>query len=165
MNNFENDFENDKNILNTQIKEWISYDENTQKKILIEDELLNKCFDFLYDENYYLQKIYFTKLQNAIEKLDINIEFCETKEQFDLWDYLKIMTTSAITSENGFGSIKILVKDKNTNTYIGLLQLTYDLFSLKERDKHIGWNNDDKKMKINDISKISYLVNIATCIG
>ncbi len=158
-------FEIDKNNLKEEVKKWFSYDNDSKKKILIEDELKNKCNNFLHDETYYLNKIYFTKELNAIEKLNINIEFCETNEQNDLWNYLKIMTTSAITSESGFGSIKILVKDDTTNTYIGLLQLTYDLYSLETRDTYIGWNDKNKKRKINDISKISYLVNIATCIG
>ncbi len=158
-------FEFDKNNLKEDLKEWFSYDINTRKKLLIEDELKNKCNDFLYDEEYYLNKIYFSKEINAVQKLNISIQFCETNEENDLWDYLKIMTTSALTSESGFGSIKILVKDNNTNTYIGLLQLTYDLYSLEERDKYIGWNDENKKIKINNISKTSYLVNIATCIG
>ncbi len=158
-------FEIDKNNLKEELKKWFSYDINTQKELLIDDELKNKCNDFLYDEIYYLNKIYFSKDKNAIEKLNISIHFCETKEDNDLWNYLKIMTISAITSESGFGSIKMLVKDYNTNTCIGLLQLTYDLFSLETRDTYIGWNDENKKMKINNISKISYLVNISTCIG
>ena len=80
------------------------------------------------------------------------------------------MSSSAVTGDDSFGCIKIMIKDKNTNKYIGILEIGNDIYSCGERDKFIGWTKDNKneKVKINDEiskSRISYIINITCCIG
>ncbi len=159
------DFEREKEELCEEIEGWLALDDETREKLLVKDELEMKSDAFLHDKEYYMKKIYFSKDFDAVEKMDISVQFCETKEETDLWNYLKIMTTSAMTSEDGWGSIKILVKENTTGTYIGLLQLTYDVYSMSDRDQYIGWTDENKKATVNDHTMIKYLVNISTCIG
>ena len=160
-----NNFEREKEELREEIEAWFALDDETQEKLLVKDELEMKSDAFLHEREYYMKKIYFSKDFDAVEKMDISIQFCETEEENDLWNYLKIMTMSALTSERGWGSIKILVKENTTGTYIGLLQLTYDVYSMSDRDQYIGWTDENKKATVNDQTMIKYLVNISTCIG
>jgi hypothetical protein len=159
------DFDKAKEELRAEIEEWLSLDEETQETLRVKDELEMKSDKFIHEKEYYMKKIYFSKDYDAVDKMDISVQFCETEEERDLWDYLKIMTMSVLTSEDGIGSMKILVKENTTGTYIGLLQLTYDIFSMHDRDQYIGWTTANKKATAGGHTMNKYLINIATCIG
>jgi hypothetical protein len=69
------------------------------------------------------------------------------------------MTSSHTISKNNIRIIKILLKDLNTNKYLGIIELSGDFYNLGDRDKYIGWDKEIKK------NNIKYIVCLSTCIG
>lgn len=159
------------NKLRNKILEFINIPQNQKEKTLIKKELEQKELNFLHSKDFYRNKIYFSKEPNCIDYLDLEIVFCNgNKELLDIWNYFKIMTTSAITNDKNFGSIKYMLKDKITNTYLGVVELSNDIYSCGPRDKYIGWTSEIKKKKItilNNLKKslISFMINITCCVG
>jgi hypothetical protein len=51
------------------------------------------------------------------------------------------------------------LKDRNTNKYLGVLELSSDFYSLSDREEYIGWNNIVKK------NNLKYILCISTCVG
>lgn len=172
MNNLEEiEYNNDYKILKNQIQKFIDIPENKKYKLLIKKELEQKEKKFNHPKEYYRNQIYFSKKSDCLEYLDLQIVFCnDNRDLSELWNYFKIMTSSAFTGEQTFGSIKYMIKDKNTNTYLGIVQLSNDIYSCAPRDDYIGWNPQLKKKKvkiINNLEKslISFITNITCCIG
>lgn len=151
------------------LDDFICLDEKHKLKVLYETEIEHKKDNFLFDNDYYKNKIYNYWNDTIVDDLDIDIELCETREQRDLWNYLKVVTTSAHTNEQSVKEFKILVKDKKTNKYLGLICLSPDIWGLDARDKYIGWThmNKSERIEIDGVEKprISYLVNISCCVG
>ena len=162
---------NEKKLLNNKIKNWFSLSEFAKKKELLKDELLNKEDLFLQNKEYYRKLIFFSKSENILDEINLEIVFCNgDKYLTDIWKYFKVMSSSAITGDDGFGSIKIMIKDKISEKYLGILEISNDIYSCNCRDQYIGWKKSDKKelvfIKENiHKSKISYLINITCCIG
>ena len=162
---------NDSIELRNKITNFLELDKSKQKKILIKDELKKKEPLFLKDKKYYRDLIFFSKSENVLDEIDLEIVFCNgNTELIDIWKYFKVMSSSANTSDDSFGCIKIMLKDKNTNKYLGILELGCDIYSCSVRDEYIGWTNNNKKEKINitnSITKdrITFIVNITCCIG
>lgn len=172
MNNLEEiEYNNHYKILKNQIQKFIDIPENKKYKLLIKKELEQKEKKFNHPKEYYRNQIYFSKKSDCLEYLDLEIVFCNgNRDLSELWNYFKIMTSSAFTGEQTFGSIKYMIKDKNTNTYLGIVQLSNDIYSCAPRDDYIGWNPQLKKKKvkiINNLEKslISFITNITCCIG
>jgi hypothetical protein len=165
------EFNNEKNILINKIDEWLNLTEDKKEKNLIKNELEIKEENFLENKEYYKNLIFFSKSENVLNEIDLEIIFCNGDNKLiDIWRYFKVMSSSAVTGDDSFGCIKIMIKDKNTNKYIGILEIGNDIYSCGERDKFIGWTKDNKneKVKINDEiskSRISYIINITCCIG
>jgi len=164
---YKNSFNNIKNKINT----FFNKSNSQRQKILKEKELIQKQNKFFHNNEYYINKIYFSKEKNCLDSLDLEIIFCDgDKELHELWNYFKVMTSSAITSDKCFGSIKYMIKDKITNKYLGIVELSNDIYSCGPRDKFIGWTPKIKKKKVNIInnlekSLISFIINISCCIG
>ena len=162
---------NEKKNLVNEINEWLYMTEFKKKKNLIIDELNKKNNLFLYEKEYYRNLIFFTKSENVLDEIDLEIIFCNgNKELTDIWKYFKIMSSSAVTGDSGFGCIKIMIKDKNSQKYLGILEISNDIYSCQCRDDFIGWNSSNKKDIVNinenlQKSRISYIINITCCIG
>ena len=150
-------YKNDYNILDKLISDWYIKSDKEKKDINIKEDLSK--FKYKYDKEYYKNKIFYSLSENVIEQLDLCIEFCEESEELnDLWDYLQFMTSSHTISKNTIRIIKILLKDRNTNKYLGVLELSSDFYSLSDREEHIGWNNIVKKNNLNIGKLLSVLV-------
>lgn len=93
--------------------------------------------------------------------MKVELEFVETPEQHDLWETFRVKTSSVMTRRNPGRNIRILVKEKTTQKYLGILSLASDLSSYTSRDTYIGWNATDKY----DKKRLNYVVNIACCVG
>jgi len=162
---------NEKKKLINEINEWLLMSEFKKEKKLLSDELNKKEDLFLYEKDYYRNLIFFSKSENVLDEIDLEIVFCNgIKELTDIWKYFKVMSSSAVTGDSGFGCIKIMIKDKNTNKYLGILEISNDIYSCQCRDDYIGWNSLNKKdiIIINENlqkSRISYIINITCCIG
>lgn len=163
---------NDKYFLRKELNEWLSLDENKKLKLSIKKELEKKIPLFKKNKEYYRDLIFYSKSENVVEELDLEIIFCNNNtELIDIWKYFKVMSSSAITSDDGFGYLKMMLKDKVTNKYLGILEISCDIISCLERDNYIGWNRNNKseriKIDLDDKTKprSSFLVNITCCIG
>jgi hypothetical protein len=102
--------------------------------------------------------------EEIIKNLDIDMELVETKEQENIWEYVKTYVSS-FSGKIAFRQLKYLVKDKTTNKIIGIVSLSSDAFAVNQRDDYIGWSKQDKESKINNQSKINYLMNLTTVVG
>lgn len=156
--------------IKSDLADFYKLNEKQKKKFLMDEEVKMKKHKFLHPIEYYRDKVFFSYEKNVIDELDLDIEFCETTEQRDLWNYLKIVTTSAHTSDHTLKEFKMLLKDKKINKYLGLLNLSPDIYGYESRDKFIGWTHENKSERIiisgdKTQPRISFIVNIQCCVG
>jgi hypothetical protein len=145
------------------LAEKVNTDKDYVNKINKRLELFNTTF--IYDCDHYKNLVFNDIGDNTINNLDIEIEFVETNVQKDLWKFFKI-NTSSIRTRNGPGrNISMLVKDRKTDKYLGLLKISSDSISIKSREDYIGWTNREMQGKNNGVKKLNYLVNVRCCVG
>ena len=178
MNKYSNEFlteiqyKSDKQNLINEIYEWNKTTDFKKEKVLIENELEKKQNLFLHKKEYYRNLIFFSKSENILDEIDLEIIFCNgNKELIDIWKYFKIMTSSAVTGDSSFGCIKIMIKDKISQKYLGILEIGNDIYTCKPRDNFIGWTSENKNQKVKiDIddkikARLAFIINITCCIG
>ena len=126
-----------------------------------EDNIINDhrdVYEPLFNDKYYVDSIYNTY---DINKFEPEIVFCEDNiELNDLWLVYRLKVSSCKFSKQPGINIKILVRDKFTKKYIGIISLSSDILNLACRDKYIGWSYDDRKN-----GKLQNIINITTCVG
>lgn len=141
----------------------------------IEEILIDKLYDyldgsikkirpnFMHTYDYYNSRVWTGSIED-VNKIKICLEFVDTKEQKDLWNYYRFTVSSLETfkTENFIGrTICILVKDLNTRKYLGIISLSSDVKNLKMRDEYIGWTSDNKfKDKM-----LNRIMNLSTCVS
>ena len=130
------------------------------KQMNIEQYLLYKKFEEVEHLNKkYSQKDYAVveqklwKPRNPLSVID-TIEDIENLDPFLVvvseeakqkeFTILRKMISTMSYDVNPGRHIKIIVMDKNTDTYLGALVLSSDFHTLEARDKHIGWTKDNK---------------------
>ena len=99
-----------------------------------------------------------------IMKIDIELEFVENSDQKDLWNYYRwtISSLKTFKPDNFVGRVMcILVKDKHTNKYLGIMSLSSDILNMESRDKTIGWTINERIIK----KKLNLLSNLSTCVS
>lgn len=126
-----------------------------------------KCCNFkparLYKEpDYYCEKIF----NGDIKDVSLELEFVDSSNKllFSIWQFYRRYISSFKKKANSGlvgKQVYILVKDRNTNTYLGIVSLTSDIKYLQSRDKYIGWNS--KEYLTN--GSINYIMNISTCVS
>ena len=164
-------FINDKKNIINQINSFFKLTDKEKLKNSIENELDKKNNIFKHDKKYYRDLIFFSKSENVLDEIDLELVFCiGNTELSDIWKYFKVMSSSAVTGDSGFGSLKIMLKDKITQKYLGILELSNDILSCEPRDSFIGWNKNIKNEKININNELSksrsaFIINISCCIG
>jgi hypothetical protein len=117
---------------------------------------------FYHHDEYYQNLIYNDIDINKVKQIQIGLEFVETKKQQDIWNYYRRNVSSLKKIKNAklIGrQIYVLVKDKLTCKYLGIMSFSSDIYSLDERDKYIGWNYEDKK------TRLKYIMNMSTCVA
>ena len=140
----------------TLYKKWkeISQNYNSVKDI--------ETFSLLESKIWKSTDIY-NKEQTIKEISDLQPEllFVEPDTQnFIDWKYLRIMCSSFEMTQNKGRSIKILIRDKETQKYLGICSLGSDVSSIKVRDDFIGWTKDNRFIdkKINHIASATTIV-------
>jgi hypothetical protein len=108
-------------------------------------------------------KIYNIDWKNEWKQFDIEpeLEFCESPNQLSLYSYLKKKTSSLPMTVNVGRQIRILVKDKKSNKYIGLLCLSSDVYSLGERDRYVSQYN---VCNLDKSELLKRYLNISCCV-
>lgn len=160
--------------LQTEIRnEFKKLSRMTEHKIL-KQEKTKELEALKSDHNweYYVDKVY--NPSTFPEKMGIEFEVVRVKshppkkyrELNDLWKWFKTRTSSLKSRFSGGKSIRILVKEKYTQQYIGLLSLTDVGSRLMVRDNYIGWTRNNMFSKTNDSKHklINHVVDISTCV-
>ena len=77
----------------------------------------------------------------------------------DTWKYLRVMSSTFEYAPNMGRRVNILIRDKTSKKYLGVLSIGSDVTSIAARDNWIGWNKENKfqQGKLNSIC-------IGTCI-
>ena len=117
---------------------------------------------FNHSKEYYENRVWNGSIDD-IKKIKINLVLVNNSELRDIWNYYRKFVSSLKKhhdSQNIGRRFEILVKDDNSNKYLGIICLSSDYLNLESRDKVIGWSNNEK---INN-KKINYLMNISTCV-
>lgn len=176
-----------KEELSDKAKELINYSKLTKEEIGIlkkydlqkrnndikkEDLTKEKRKLFKESDEYYHSMIFNPNDYSDIEKLQIELVRVKSsnrvsdKKLLDIWRYYRIYQSNikGITNSNKFiqscgRNLKYLVKDKNSDKYIGILELSNDTLFIKDRDIYIGWDKETCKKKIN-----KNILNISCCI-
>lgn len=142
-------------------KEWII--NQLEKLVLNKNQILNKTIDyrdkFDFDEpySYYMKQIYNTY---NLDNFEPELEFCDTYEQKRTWLYLRLKISSFEYHNSKGRNIKILVRDKTTQKYVGIASLGSEVGN-GLLDKYIGWTSNDK---FNE-KMFNHIMNITTCVG
>jgi len=117
---------------------------------------------FNHSKEYYENRVWNGTLDD-LKNIKISLELVNNENLRDLWNYYRKVVSSLKKhhdSQNIGRRFEILVKDNETNKYLGILCLSSDYLNLESRDKVIEWSNIEK---INN-KKINYLMNISTCV-
>jgi hypothetical protein len=139
--------------------DFLSLDYETVLKDAKLEEAKLKNATFLHPVKYYRDKVLVIVTEKDLEDFQVEIEFCETREQHDMWEFYKLNTSSVKTNRNVGRNMRMLVKHKQSQKYIGIISLSSDIYSCESRDKYIGWDKDTHK------NKLQYVMNISTCVG
>jgi len=119
---------------------------------------------FFHSKDFYEYRKWNSNSIEDIKKIEIELEFVENSDQKDIWNYYRwtISSLKTFSPTNFVGRIIcILVKDKITNKYLGIMSLSSDIMNMMDRDKAIGWSNEEK---INN-KKLNLLMNLSTCVS
>lgn len=136
------------------------------KKLIKSEEI--KHTKFKYPKEHYRNMVYMKKKTELVDDTvvdDINPELIILKEYnndielHDMWRYLRMMTSSIRTSGSVGKSIRILLRDRHTGKYLGVMSIGSDVNPVEALSKHIGWSTSASKIRKND------LINIWTCVG
>ncbi len=156
-------FKHLKKIYDFKVKNIITEEKTLREKIL--DLCKNvKQFDhekFNHEHEYYKNLVYNSDKIDDLKKIIIELEFVENKKQRDIWNYFRRYVSSLRIQKGSklIGrQIHILVKDKITNKYLGILSLSSDIYNLEPRDNLIGWDINIKN------NNLKYIMNMSTCV-
>ena len=133
------------------IKETLSYEDE-------KDPDRRNIYKFRYDHTYYVHKIWESM---DVTQLKPEIIFCETDDQHDIWMYYRLIISShsVNSAKDTVGrNIRVLVRDKFTQKYIGIAELSSTVYSCGPLDDEIGWTTKAKKSRINNVMNISICV-------
>lgn len=133
----------------------IDYDESLYTAKIEE----SKTIKFKHKKSFYKNLVFNEIHDKVIENFEVDIEICETKDQHDIWEYFRVNTSSIRSKKNVGRLIRILVKHRATQKYIGILSLASDIYACAARDNYIGLNSSNRG------EKLVYVMNITTCVG
>jgi hypothetical protein len=133
----------------------LPYEETLEKSKIEESRIIK--FDF--PDKYYKNLVFNDTSDFTLDNFDVELEFCETKFQHDIWEYFRVHTSSIRTNKNIGRCMRILVKHKLSGKYVGILALGSDVYLCGSRDKYIGWTPEIMK------KNLKYVMNITTCVG
>lgn len=118
-----------------------------------------KVNTFKYNHKYYTDLIWDSF---DVTKLRPELVFCDTDDSEDLWKFYRAMISSYSpkTLNDTVGkNIRILIRDKYTEKYLGVAELSSNIFSCKLLDEELGWDMSTKKIRLDNI------MNISTCVA
>lgn len=113
------------------IEEFKDIKENrTYEDLIRHNKVISiKNFNPRYSHNYYIKKIYNPQSYEELKNLQVELIFNDkfNKDEKDIFDYIRNYTSSMPQNEGYGRKISILVKDKITKTYLGVIRLNSGL--------------------------------------
>jgi hypothetical protein len=156
------------------IKKLIGFSQEKINQINKDFEL--KEFKKEYTKEYYINKIFNVNNwddPDLINKLELELEIiprneeCYTQEDRKLvhelnhfWEYFRIHSSSIRTRKCPGRMMRIFIKDKKTEKYLGILSIGSPVYNTNAIDKAIGWDTENKKKYIG-----THIMNINCCVG
>jgi hypothetical protein len=129
-------------------------------------EILNHQSKQLFSDNDYKNEIYNNFSYKGLTDFEPEIVLLpgrrkdNYKELNDLWNYFRIHQSSSTgNNKNGGIKMRLLVRDRATKKYVGVLSIDSDHKKNTPRDKDIGWSKEQLRKNLYNV------VNIRTCIG
>ena len=101
------------------------------------------------------------KTISEIEQLEPIVEIVNS-EDAEVFNIIRVMIHSMSYEPNKGRHVKVFVKDRISDKYLGVITLGSDFTTLARRDEHIGWNKKNKfeHHKLNNTSIASSIVPI-----
>ena len=98
---------------------------------------------------------------SEIEQIEPVLEIVDGKDSV-VFNILRVMIHSMSYDVNPGRHMKVIVKDKSSDRYLGVITLASDFPSLQVRDDYIGWSDYHKyeKGKLNNTSVASSIVPV-----
>ena len=122
----------------------------------------NTIFNYNHKPEYYNSLVWNGNLTD-LKNIQIELIFVNNEEFKDIWNYYRNNVSSLPKQKNSKlvgRQIYILVKDKMSSKYLGIMSLNSDIMHFSDRDKYIGWTNDQKVGN----KKLNYIMNLSTCV-
>lgn len=164
-------YEIETNDLRNELLKHFKLQKNNNKKAVFKtktEELLKCDSKRLMQRNDYKDLIYNDFSYKGITEFEPELEVVPIKDGNrqdykalnDIWNYLKTNQSSANGSTmTACRRIRILVRDKKTKKYVGLVSVDSANIENSLREQHIGWSRETKDKNLQKI------VNIRTCVG
>jgi hypothetical protein len=156
------------------IKKLIGFSQEKINQINKDFEL--KEFKKEFTKEYYINKIFNVNNWDdpeLINKLDLELEIiprneeCYTQEDRKLvhelnhfWEYFRIHSSSIRTRKCPGRMMRMFIKDKKTEKYLGILSIGSPVYNTNAIDKAIGWDIENKKKYVG-----THIMNINCCVG
>ena len=68
----------------------------------------------------------------------------ESGPLFEDWKFLRVFVSSFAFTANPGRLMRILIRDRNTNKYLGVCSISSDVAAVRVRDEWIGWTKDNR---------------------
>lgn len=160
-------------VSNMNVQEYTLYQkwQEVQRKYPTEESLLMGEKTLIDNRQHYLindtkNKIWIPESPNDFEKLRPVLEFTDdsttnsvgkrNKELSERWATLRVFLSTMKNNSNIGRQLYFLVKDDNSDKYLGVICMSGDFMDLTARDSHIGWDRQEKTFG----GKLNH-----TCIG
>lgn len=114
---------------------------------------------FRYEPEYYKNLIFNPRSLEELKNVKIELEVIDSRNKnMDIWNFYRYYVSSLKTGRSVGIQMYILVKDKISSKYLGIIQLGSDFNNIAVRDKYIGWDNETRN------KNLKYILNIKTCV-
>jgi len=122
--------------------------------------LKDKVKTFLNFEEKYFHYLDFRDL--PLNKVNFVLKRCKTKDEKELWRYVRVIVSSAPWTGYVGKQLKYLLMDEDEEKVFGIIGLGSDLLNLNPRNVFLGIKNMSIQEKL---KRINYLMNMFVCVG
>lgn len=141
----------------------IKKEESSENTQCIKQQQIREIYQrYTNEEIEHYEELVFNGTIENVKNIQLSLEFVENISQEKAFEYYRNIVSSVPQYNIPGRQVKILVKDNNTNKYLGLLQLTIDLLVNEQKNKFLQISEKDYgkyKKIIRDCG-----VNISICV-
>ncbi|CAF0975627.1 unnamed protein product [Adineta steineri] len=115
-----------------------------------------------YDDEYYSNLIWNSTSYDDVEKIQVQLVVVQNDDQRDLFDYIRHTVSSMPQCQVPGRTLSVLIYDKQSESYLGIIQFTTDLLKSEFKDAFINLEERKRgrlKQHIRDHS-----ANLSICV-